>query len=65
MKLFGKLSELVALWMKADGEDIKVTPNTSTAYTAARTYELPNADANDELAGLVALSNPYEQDTRC
>jgi microcystin-dependent protein len=54
MKLLGTLKSLVAVWLKGDAFDIKITPNTNTTYIAATTIELPDTDSDDELVSLAA-----------
>lgn len=49
MKLFGTLKETVALWMRQNGFNIKLTPNPATTYDADRTAKLPNQNADCEL----------------
>jgi hypothetical protein len=49
MKLFGYIKEAVELWLKKDGFDVKLRPNASTTYTAARTIDAPAGDADHVL----------------
>ena len=60
MKIFGSISRLVSILFRQDGQDIALKPNQSTTYSAARSFELPVGDSDDELVGKSAsqtLSN--------
>lgn len=49
MQFYGLFKKLTELWLKKDGQDIKVRPNQATTYTAARDVQLPAGDADHEL----------------
>src|SRR6056300_1403875 len=49
MKIFGTIKELVGAWFKQNSQDIKLTPNTGTTYSSARTIQLPDGDTNHTL----------------
>jgi len=60
MRLFGYIKEVVALWMKQNGYDIKLTPNSGTTYTAARTAQIAPGNADSVLVsedGTQTLTN--------
>ena len=40
MRIYGYIKELVELWFKKDGQDVKISPNSNT-YTGTTTFSLP------------------------
>ena len=54
MNFYGTLKHLVATVFRQNGQDITFQPNTSTTYTAARTFLMPPGDASDTMVGAAA-----------
>jgi hypothetical protein len=46
VNIYGTIKQLVAVWFKQNSQDVKLTPNSGTTYTAARTVQLPAGDAD-------------------
>lgn len=53
MQQYGSFTRLTLIAFRQNANDIQLTPNTGTTYTATRTFQLPTGDANKILG-----SNP-------
>jgi hypothetical protein len=50
--IYGSLSKLVSVLFAQNSQDITLTPDSGTTYTAGRTIKLPAGDANCQIATL-------------
>lgn len=54
MNLYGSLRHLTNLAFRQNSQDIQVTPDTGTTYSASRSFSLPPGDASDAIVGAAA-----------
>jgi len=56
MKLFGSLTEVLAVLFRKNSQQITLRPNQSTTYTAARDFQLPPGDSDQSLASATSAT---------
>lgn len=56
LSLLGSIRDLVSAIFRADGQDITLQPNSTTAYTASRTVELPLGDTDHVLVSATSVA---------
>ncbi len=54
MKFYGSLQRLTLIKFQQNLQDLTLSPNLGTTYTAARSFQLPPGDASDTVVGAAA-----------